>query len=366
MGPAPARRSATGCGPRPRRSRPSTHRRHGGCASATRPSRWGHGRAGANAVSERPPAIDPAPPDGRDRRPAGPPVSEVARRHGLLTEQPHAYARGSRARSTWAAYDRQWRRFETWFAEIGGDPAAGRGADRGPVPGRPGPGLAPGHSGQPAPRGGRRAGPRPRRPSARLDRGLPDRDLGGPPERRDTQRCRERCSSTHHGRHPPPRRRGRPRAAAPPPAATTSPPSWPPSPPTSTLADVRDAALLLIGWKAALRSDDLARLQMDDLRVTDEGLALHLRRSKTDQASDGSPSASPEAPPRPRRRRPPTPASSRTPRSWQRCRWMRLPRGRAGATCSAATASPPARCGGASTATGVVPAPAGGPATPIG
>ena len=49
-------------------------------------------------------------------------MSEVARRHGLLTEQPHAYARGSRARSTWAAYDRQWRRFETWFAEMGETP----------------------------------------------------------------------------------------------------------------------------------------------------------------------------------------------------------------------------------------------------
>ena len=50
-----------------------------------------------------------------------------------------------------------------------------------------------------------------------------------------------------------------------------------------SLTDARDAALLLIGWKGALRADDLARLDIGDLVVTEEGLTVHLRRSKTDQ-----------------------------------------------------------------------------------
>ena len=59
--------------------------------------------------------------------------------------------------------------------------------------------------------------------------------------------------------------------------------------PDQSLAAARDAALLLIGWKAALRTDDLHRLDIADLRVEDPdaggggGLAVRLRRSKTDQ-----------------------------------------------------------------------------------
>jgi integrase len=57
--------------------------------------------------------------------------------------------------------------------------------------------------------------------------------------------------------------------------------------PNERLADARDAALLLIGWKAALRTDDLARLDITDVMVSEEGLTVHLRRSKTDQAGAG-------------------------------------------------------------------------------
>lgn len=46
-------------------------------------------------------------------------------------------------------------------------------------------------------------------------------------------------------------------------------------------------ALLLIGWKAALRTDDLARLAITDLAVSEDGLTVHLRRSKTDQTGAG-------------------------------------------------------------------------------
>jgi integrase len=54
------------------------------------------------------------------------------------------------------------------------------------------------------------------------------------------------------------------------------------------LADARDAALLLIGWKAGLRTDDLHRLDIGDITITDEGLLIHLRRSKTDQSATGA------------------------------------------------------------------------------
>ena len=64
--------------------------------------------------------------------------------------------------------------------------------------------------------------------------------------------------------------------------------------PDEHLADARDAAVLLIGWRAALRTDDLHRLDLADLTIdhTDdgsgtggggEGLAVRLCRSKTDQ-----------------------------------------------------------------------------------
>jgi integrase len=39
--------------------------------------------------------------------------------------------------------------------------------------------------------------------------------------------------------------------------------------PDEHLADARDAALLLIGWKAALRTDDLHRLDTTDIATTD-------------------------------------------------------------------------------------------------
>jgi hypothetical protein len=59
--------------------------------------------------------------------------------------------------------------------------------------------------------------------------------------------------------------------------------------PADRLADARDAALLLIGWNAGLRTDDLARLDITDLVVVPEhGLAVHLRRSKTDLTGTGA------------------------------------------------------------------------------
>jgi hypothetical protein len=45
--------------------------------------------------------------------------------------------------------------------------------------------------------------------------------------------------------------------------------------------------LLLIGWKGALRTDDLHRLDTTDIATTGDGLLVHLRRSKTDQTAAG-------------------------------------------------------------------------------
>lgn len=42
----------------------------------------------------------------------------VARR-AELTARAESYARGARADSTWAAYERQWGRFEAWCVEVG-------------------------------------------------------------------------------------------------------------------------------------------------------------------------------------------------------------------------------------------------------
>jgi site-specific recombinase XerD len=50
---------------------------------------------------------------------------------------------------------------------------------------------------------------------------------------------------------------------------------------------LRDRALLLIGWAAALRRSEIAALVVADLRVHSEGVVIRLRRSKTDQEAAG-------------------------------------------------------------------------------
>jgi integrase len=50
---------------------------------------------------------------------------------------------------------------------------------------------------------------------------------------------------------------------------------------------LRDRALLLVGWAAALRRSELVAINVEDLRFEEEGLIIHIRRSKTDQESAG-------------------------------------------------------------------------------
>ena len=53
------------------------------------------------------------------------------------------------------------------------------------------------------------------------------------------------------------------------------------------LHDVRDRALLLLGWAGALRRSELVALNLADLRPVARGLVLFLRFSKTDQEGSG-------------------------------------------------------------------------------
>jgi integrase len=53
------------------------------------------------------------------------------------------------------------------------------------------------------------------------------------------------------------------------------------------LKDLRDKALLLIGFAGALRRSELVGLDVGDLEYVRQGIILHLRRSKTDQEGRG-------------------------------------------------------------------------------
>ncbi|MFI6519120.1 site-specific integrase [Spirillospora sp. NPDC050679] len=53
-------------------------------------------------------------------------------------------------------------------------------------------------------------------------------------------------------------------------------------------ADLRDRALLLLGFNLMARRSELSGLDLEDLRVEKEGLVAFIRRSKTDQAAEGA------------------------------------------------------------------------------
>ncbi len=54
-----------------------------------------------------------------------------------------------------------------------------------------------------------------------------------------------------------------------------------------TLRDVRDRALLLVGFAGAFRRSELVALDRNDIEPVRQGIVLHIRRSKTDQAGAG-------------------------------------------------------------------------------
>ena len=52
--------------------------------------------------------------------------------------------------------------------------------------------------------------------------------------------------------------------------------------------DVRDRALLLMGFAGAFRRSELVALDVEDVTDTDEGLRIAVRRSKADQEGEGA------------------------------------------------------------------------------
>lgn len=56
---------------------------------------------------------------------------------------------------------------------------------------------------------------------------------------------------------------------------------------TKTLRGIRDKALLAIGFGGALRRSELADLTVKDIQITDSGLMVDIKKSKTDQEGKG-------------------------------------------------------------------------------
>lgn len=55
----------------------------------------------------------------------------------------------------------------------------------------------------------------------------------------------------------------------------------------TSIKGMRDAAILTIGWMAALRRSEIVSLMREDLESVSEGLIVQVRRSKTDQEGQG-------------------------------------------------------------------------------
>lgn len=60
-----------------------------------------------------------------------------------------------------------------------------------------------------------------------------------------------------------------------------------------TLTGMRNRAMLLVGFMGGYRRSELCNLRVDDLEWEDQGVIIHLRRSKTDQEGEGSAKAFP-------------------------------------------------------------------------
>jgi integrase len=54
-----------------------------------------------------------------------------------------------------------------------------------------------------------------------------------------------------------------------------------------SLLDVRDRALLLVGYAGAMRRSELVALNVDDVNILEAGIEVTIRRSKTDQEGVG-------------------------------------------------------------------------------
>jgi site-specific recombinase XerD len=55
-----------------------------------------------------------------------------------------------------------------------------------------------------------------------------------------------------------------------------------------SLVEIRDRAMLLVGWAAAMRRSEVVQVNVADVRFVDEGAEVLIRFSKTDQQGDGA------------------------------------------------------------------------------
>jgi integrase len=204
-----------------------------------------------------------------------------------LTARAESFARGARAGSTWVAYDRQWRRFQDWCAAAGerslpAQPltvarflAALAPVWRAATPADPAAHIVEGQvCERPGLRPGSLRGYLAAISVAHASANAPN------PTQTETVRRTMAGIARHPGVAPVTRRAAARRDDLARILAAMSP--------EEHLADARDTAMILIGWKAALRASDLAGMRIEDQRLTDDGLAVHLRRSKTDQTGTGA------------------------------------------------------------------------------
>jgi site-specific recombinase XerD len=56
--------------------------------------------------------------------------------------------------------------------------------------------------------------------------------------------------------------------------------------PTNSMG-IRDRALILIGFAGAMRRSEITAIEVSDLEMGDDGIVIHIRRSKTDQLGSG-------------------------------------------------------------------------------
>lgn len=64
----------------------------------------------------------------------------------------------------------------------------------------------------------------------------------------------------------------------------------------SLMIGVRDAAILGLGWATACRRSEIVALNIGDVEITDQGMIVLIRRSKTDQDGEGAKIAVPRNP----------------------------------------------------------------------
>lgn len=63
----------------------------------------------------------------------------------------------------------------------------------------------------------------------------------------------------------------------------------------SSLIGMRDRAILMLGWSSALRRSELVALDIGDLDISDRGIIVTIKRSKTDPEGEGRKIAIPRA-----------------------------------------------------------------------